>query len=112
MNSFFRNLYNYLGVWGIAISIIGGGIILAPLYIMMEENIKMMPVVNYKKKIVQSGILVEYEPCEGEKEFIRKTSDTGKIEKVIICTQKSRTKIGEVDYLLSVLKKSSEVPFN
>jgi hypothetical protein len=99
-----------MGPWGIAISITGGAVILAPLYIMIEENIKMMPVVSYKKKIVASGIAVDYEPCEGDKEYIRSFSDSGKLEKVTVCTQKSRTQIGEVSYLLDVLHKSSEVP--
>ena len=77
--------------------------------LIVVNNIRWNDTVSYKGKITKSGIKISYDFCEGDKEYIVSKNKSGKIEGIVICTQKSRTKIGDPEYIKSVLYKASGI---
>ena len=112
MLAYWKKFYSYMGPFGVFVCLLGGSVMIYPMYRVIQENIRMLPVVNYSNKIRNAGVKIQYEPCEGDRENVRKTSPKGDVETVTICTQKSRKKIGEVDYLMRVLRESSGIPID
>ena len=104
-----KELWKYLGFWGVMVSIFGGGVLIAPIVIVIQKNAEMNPVREVKKEVLAAGIEIQYEPCEGDREYKQVRDESGKVKSIVICTQKSRKKIGDVDYLVRVLKNASEV---
>ena len=80
--------------------------------IVIQKNAEMNPVREVKKEVLAAGVEIQYEPCEGDREYKQTRDQTGKVTSITICTQKSRTQIGEVDYLVRVLRSASEVKGN
>lgn len=101
--------YRYLGATGTAVCLVGGSVMVAPIVIVVTNNIAWSKVSAYKEKISGAGIKVSYDFCEGNKEFIRRLNKSGQLAEIVVCTQKSRTKIGEVDYVMGVLSKASGI---
>ena len=83
---------------------------IAPIVIVVKNNLAWNKVSSCKSKIELSGIKVSYDFCEGDKEYIDRRDKSEKLREIVICTQKSRKRIGEVDYVMSVLSKASGIP--
>ena len=104
-----QGAWKYLGFWGVLVSVFGGGVLLAPIVIVIQKNAEMNPVREVKKEVLAAGVEIQYEPCEGDREYKQTRNGSGQVTSITICTQKSRTQIGEVDYLVRVLSEASEI---
>jgi hypothetical protein len=109
MNKKLKDIYSYLGLTGTIVCFVGASIMIAPIVIVIINNLEWSEVVSYKRKIAKSGIEISYDFCEGNKEYILRKSKDGATKGVVICTQKSRTKIGKPDYIMSVLYKATGI---
>lgn len=104
-----KEIYSYLGLTGTIVCIVGASIMIAPIVIVVINNVLWNDTVSYKNKITKSGIKISYDFCEGNKEYITNKNKDGKITGIVICTQKSRTEIGKPEYIKSVLYKASGI---
>ena len=104
-----QEIYQYLGLAGTFVCLIGGSVMVAPIVIVVTNNIAWSKVSAYKDKIASAGIKVSYDFCEGDREFIKRLGKRGELSEIVICTQKSRTKIGDIHYVMGVLSKASGI---
>jgi len=109
MNKTLKDVYSYLGLTGTIVCFAGASIMVAPIVIVVINNIAWNKVVSYKGKIEKGGIAISYDFCEGNKEYILRKNKKGETNGVVICTQKSRTEIGKPDYIMKVLYKATGV---
>ena len=104
-----KAVYQYLGAFGTGVCLLGGAVMIAPLVIVIQNNIAWNEVATYKKKIEKAGYKIGYDFCEGDKEYLIKPANKNLKKEIVICTQKSRRRIGEKDYIISVLAKASGI---
>lgn len=109
MSKKLKELYSYLGLTGTIVCLAGSSVLIAPLVIVVINNIAWNGVVAYKGQIEKSGIKISYDFCEGDKEYKLSKSKDGSTTGVIICTQKSRKEIGKPAYIMKVLQKATGI---
>lgn len=109
MNKKLKGIYSYLGLTGTIVCLAGTSIIIAPLVVVIINNLEWSKVISYKSKIAKSGIEISYDFCEGNKEYILRKSKDGATRGVVICTQKSRKEIGKPDYIMNVLYNATGI---
>ena len=104
-----KETYLYLGLTGTIVCVIGASIMIAPMVLIVVNNIRWNDTVAYKNKITKSGIKVSYDFCEGNKEYITSKNKGGEINGIVICAQKSIKEIGKPEYIKSVLYEASGI---